>query len=531
MAVATKAEPNAPSLGAAHVAALLRGDDPPPHPQSTESIGKALGFIMDIHRPYPYPVTKKEKEDDFFCGRHCAGFALRNTAEDGEWIDLGSVPVLGLDESFSGIAEGLSVDGYVTLNGVMAKTPHHDRNLREQGYLRPARRVGLVTRLCALSVDFDLYNVPGQDVHQVQATVNEWAESMGMPVSMWVRSKGLRALWLLREEDSDSPPKARDSAVRLWGQCVAAICNQVDGHAELRGVLPLGIDRNASMNAVGTIRIPGTTSTKDFRRVSHTVNKDGGGALLYELADLASMLGVRAPKKRTRKGNRPKVQVGSLEMARHKQAGSHVRYLREMKRTQALFEMREPGSIQEGGRHFAVLTFALVLSRASLAASQVLKLGLEDYPHVEALYSVYELESMVLDPAALEAETAAFATLNCSPGDFDPMAEATGAAAEAAKRKPADHLRSDLIASRFQVTAEEAEALRFGGAPWPVAGVDTRSARAKAKAYRLAMIARLIQACGRVPSLRQIQSALEAEDGSQPSTQTIRRDLADLGLS
>lgn len=271
---------------------------------------------------------------------------------EGEWQSLGCVPAHQLRGLFRDdlVAEALDADSYFGVHGMYRAGTYRTRHTLTQ--LLPAvRNVDSVRYLTCCHVDLDGYR-HGLDVHGSYAAVMRLVDAGTVPPpSVFLLSRGCWALWHLHDRDKPTEPLRSypDSVMRRWTKLQRAL------HEACAGI---GSDV-ATLHAATVTRVPGSTNTKNGRRVGYMVPADiHGKPFSYTLDDLEHFLRPHAcvtvqPASVSRLGLEPSPR------SRRALKGWHGRWHRLNSVLRQLRDMR--GGWKVGTRNAAVRYVALVL--------------------------------------------------------------------------------------------------------------------------------------------------------------------------
>jgi len=523
--------------------------------ESVEKIDAAAELIWTIHNPRPF--------DD----AHGIAFCKRNAHGSGrQWRELGTIRADEVFWSFDAIVEAgnLGRGGYFCgngtlppsrevcgLNGGKYREPslHWLDNLAAAGLRKPKRKVEALTTLGTIVIDVDTY-AHGLSNYIAEALINERLDGLGIPVSIWMYADGLRAVLSIVDDDG-FPLEATAKNLLLWKKVASALCTDLERFGQSRGYPTLGIDEGATMNPVGTIRVPESRSTKNWKRVTHAQRFDGGEVIRHNFWTMCERLGVsmcieeeEALEPRAL-AFPPRVTTSKVpaEVREANRLGPIVRALRVWFQVQALFRSRVPECIPEGFRYHACMEFAGSAHAARWAAKWAVANGAQGAPQVAEWFGVHDLLCLAgKSDESIQCLLLQFASRNCGPS-YVRRREGTrsvlttkevDAAHSAVRNLDGSKLarRSAAItAKRFRVAPSEAEALArdWGGNPWPVDGV--KKPRARAAHERRELIRRILaRPAVADPSPRELRGMIEAETGRLWSKDTLAADLKAMGL-
>jgi hypothetical protein len=203
---------------------------------------------------------------------------------DSEWQAVGSVPAHQLRGLFRDevVSNALSTDSYFGLHGMYRAGRYRTKHTLPQ-LLPECRNVDSVRYLTCCHVDLDAYN-HGLDCHGAYAAVMRLVDAGTVPPpSVFLLSRGVWALWHLHDKLNPKEPLRTypESVMRRWTKIQRAL------HVACAAI---GSDA-VTLHAATVTRIPGSTNSKNGRRVGYMIPADTHGKpFSYTLDDLEAFM-------------------------------------------------------------------------------------------------------------------------------------------------------------------------------------------------------------------------------------------------
>lgn len=426
--------------------------------------------------PDAEPIIELHRGNDGF-----VAFQRRNAS--GQFESLFSVRASELPELFPEfIAPHVEEESFYGINSMWLRPDEvRSRSQREPRLPRAKWGTSRLRWLTACYIDLDCYKL-GITVGQcIGACIDAQERGLFPPASIITRSgAGVWLLWMLREEDGSGPVRAWPERISTYRRIERKLLD------EFR---MLGADGKA-LDPARITRVPGSLHRKSGRRVAYWLQLDADGKpFSYRLDELAVSLGVR-PTRYT-----PEVRKAVNPVFRERgQRGWDALNRSRLRKLLELFGMR--GKIKEGCRNHAALLLACFLHRARV-------------PDDELRSNVQRFGREQCDPPLSEAEIA-----------------------DAITKRKGLRFTDYTIGEWLGITPEESAAVG-----WPAAGTRSLAddANLRNQSERRTVRRELLRQCirehgGSVPTLRVLREMLEERTGTPPSIQTVKLDLASLGI-
>lgn len=328
----------------------------------TEALAHSESLAASGHVPRPSllcPCSPSAVVPDFL-HRGNDGWVPLARKVGQEWQELGSVPACQLRGLFADevIAEAIQNDGYFGLHS-MYRPGRYPKKHTLLGLQPSLRNLESVRHLTCCHVDLDGYR-NGLDTHDIVAAVMRLVdEGVLPPPSVFTLSRGVWAVWRLHDNLNPNAP------LRSYPESVLSRWCKVQGslHAVCAAI---GSD-GAAKHAATVTRIPGSTNTKNGRRVGYMLPADmHGQPFSYTLDDLEAFLRPHMPVSVVVDAipNRPKSQNPSL--SKRGLQGWHGRWHRLQQLLGQLRDMR--GGWKVGTRSSAL--FYVAMSLRALRANE-----------------------------------------------------------------------------------------------------------------------------------------------------------------
>lgn len=518
--------------------------DARPEPESNEE-GAALPGFAYPSRLTIEPMTWLHRPDPRY-EFHAVDVACE-VVDEGEdrFGSLGSVIAHDLPETFPKFRKRLEADSYLSIHGHWPQRRHGDPDRARVGMCEPIRSAARATRLTALGVDLDFYKDDSVDAYTVFSEVMRWADSIRLPFSLCMHSRGLWVFWFLREEGSEHPPEANWDTKKLWRECQEAIYRQL---------ARFGADKGKTTDLSAHVRIPGSVNSKNSLRTGYLVgfdretNKPHAFTLEYAHRQLGA-----GPARKTSKRKKRKLMVPTEEKLR-KRFAHQVRWLRAHARVDYLLETRRPYALQRGARHDGLRVYARILERAHNAANELLA-DHQGRPLPALPVSEEKLRELAeLGWEGIHDRVKWVAADLCEPdpkgtkgAKWNPESEAKANLKSLAKLLKSEggdrarvRVRNTTIADTFDVTDAESKRMRFGAKePFPWAAKfgpmpEEPTNREAGRSKRQAILSSIWSHNAGNPEWRaeprKLAALLGETYGIQASHKTIARDLDLLGI-
>lgn len=389
----------------------------------------------------------------------------------------------------------LNNDAYFSNNGmVMHRNEIRQASSRVPILPRPARDNDHIRYLTAVWVDLDVYNA-GVTVGYALGVIHDWAQEKKIPPPSWFVDSGQGAWvgWLICDtKKRELPQAAWPEQLSTWSRIMRRLQYQFRD---------LGADAQ-SMDLARIMRVPGTINTKNGRRVSHWIPKDAQNrSFVYTMDELAVWM--NTPPTKHSPGVKRITDPRYYERARK---GHIAAYSNRYKALVTLAGVR--GKIRTGCRQF-------YLHQLAVTGFKLRDDGLPEWADLVRQVARYQ----------------------CDPPFPDNETEATieGAIKLAKKRCGLTYMMNRYkLANQLGVTEAEAELCGL-----PPAGAEPKADLVHTRADRINVRRELIRQFienpsrhdyPRVPTLGKLVEFIEAQTGVRPSHNTIKADLAKLGI-
>ena len=430
-------------------------------------------------RPDHGPILQMHRRHDGWISFH------RKNPGTGQHEDLFSVKARDLDNFFPSMSPLLERDAYFSVNAYYRAGHGFARNSPKDLDLPRAKRGTDALRwLTCCFADIDCHTLGVSTGQAIGAIVDAQDQGRIPPASMLTRSgRGVWVFWFLVDDQDDHKP------VRAWPENVRLYVNVQNRIG--KEFAAIGADALAR-DAIRITRVPGSINTKSRRRVDYWIQGDHeGNRFAYRLADLATSLQVRVPK-RTPKLDR---QVDFL--TKRAKSGWRKRWLNARQDFERLWELR--GTFAPGTRNAAVFLYVTFLRGLRLDQDGVVS-------------EAWRLFRCLDQPKA-------------DPFEKDDLLSAVKGA------KGASNISNQKIADMLRITPDEANVLKR----WPPASChggqpdEPAIPQAERTRRRRALLQAKVRTLTTWPGLKALAKWL-TDQGCECTFRTVKRDLEELGI-
>ena len=427
--------------------------------------------------------------------RHDGYISFASKSSD-DWRPAIAMRASELQSIFPQFREQLLKDSFVSMNASWCLAYKGTK----KPYGLPAHRTENLRYLCACYCDIDFYK-KGLSYDEVLGVVKDLSESgqLPWPSSIVNSGRGMWLLWFLHDEDH--PTKAH----------LGAYSDNSNNHLQLYAKINRAIGQRlsdfgadpAATDAARYLRVPGSFRMDTEEYVEWSLPQENGCTPTYTLKTLADFLGIRVRPRLPQEASalaEPRLKVGK------RSTGYRAANRNKLAAFITLKDLRA-GGFAEGCRNYAALIYAACLK----------------WNGVSRGHASVELAAMA------EQCTPTLSSGECA------------SAVKSAYKKSMKKMSYQWIANVLRVYPEEAAVISgVIGKPFPSASafggvvafvaVSTGENREMKRALRRLEIQRIVEAIGRVPPGRAMQSELIAL-GIEVGHVTVMTDYKALGMN